>query len=139
MSEYKLKKGYDIKIAGKSELKIENAPHMSHFAIKPTDFRLLKPKMEVEIGSSVKAGSVLFHDKSNPIIKFTAPVSGKVSEIIRGDRRLILAIVIESDGKFESLDFPKCGMSDLQNLESVKNKRTDSCKWFMACSITETV
>jgi Na+-transporting NADH:ubiquinone oxidoreductase subunit A len=122
MSEYKLKKGYDIKIAGKSELKIENAPQMTHFAIKPTDFRLLKPKMEIEVGASVKAGTVLFHDKSNPDIKFTSPVSGKVSEIVRGDRRLILAIVIESDAKFESLDYSKCGMSDLQNLDSSKIK-----------------
>jgi Na+-transporting NADH:ubiquinone oxidoreductase subunit A len=64
------------------------------------------PKLEVKEGDSVKAGSVLFHDKDNPDIKFTSPVSGKVASIIRGERRLIKEVVIRPSASQEYKQFP---------------------------------
>ncbi|MEG1539428.1 MAG: Na(+)-translocating NADH-quinone reductase subunit A, partial [Muribaculaceae bacterium] len=40
------------------------------------------------------AGTPLYHDKDIPDIKVTSPISGKVSQIIRGERRKIESIVI---------------------------------------------
>ena len=55
------------------------------------------PKIEVEIGDEVKAGDVLFFDKKNPKVKYTAPVSGEIVEINRGAKRSIEDVVILAD------------------------------------------
>ena len=75
------------------------------FAIKPTDFIGCFPKMLVKEGDEVKAGSPLFFDKYREDISFTSPVSGKVTGIRRGAKRKLLEVIVEPDGKEESLDF----------------------------------
>jgi Na+-transporting NADH:ubiquinone oxidoreductase subunit A len=50
------------------------------------------PKPMVEVGDTVKAGSPLFHDKKHDSILFTAPVSGEVVEVKRGEKRKLLEI-----------------------------------------------
>ena len=51
------------------------------------------------------AGDVLYHDKNDEKIKVTSPVSGTLAEVVRGDRRKILAVVVEPDNKGESKEF----------------------------------
>jgi Na+-transporting NADH:ubiquinone oxidoreductase subunit A len=60
---------------------------------------VVKPEDEV------KAGDPLFFDKENPEMQFVSPVSGKVVAVNRGERRRVLSIVVESDGKFESVGY----------------------------------
>lgn len=95
---YKLKRGHDIKLAGLAEDEIRPAS-INRFAVKPTDFRGIAPipKVEVEQGDDVVAGQPIFFDKSNPEIKYVAPVSGEVVEIRRGAKRSISHIVILAD------------------------------------------
>ena len=92
MIKHNLKKGYDIKLAGKTEKSIAEAEKPKLFASQPPDFIGLKPRLEVEIGSLVKIGSPLYYDKLRPEIKFVSPASGKVTQINRGDRRAICDI-----------------------------------------------
>ncbi len=118
MSEVvKIKKGLDIKLVGKAEQALQ-APKLSDlYAIKPTDFENLTPKLLVKADDEVKVGTALFQDKYRPEIKFTSPVSGKVVAINRGERRRILEVVVESDGKNEALPFKKGLASDLSAKE----------------------
>lgn len=108
MSEaIKIKKGLSINLKGKAEkvfIKIDNA---TTFAVKPTDFHGITPKLSVNTGDLVQAGSPLFYDKYNTDILFTSPVSGTVFQINRGERRKILEVVIESDKKMDSVMFTK--------------------------------
>ena len=99
MKVKKLRQGYDIKIVGESVRTIEKAPFPKKVALKPTDFEGLKPKLLIKVKDEVKIGTPLAFDKKNELIKIISPVSGKVTEIIRGERRVIEAIVIEPDGK----------------------------------------
>lgn len=105
MADYKLKKGFDINVAGKADLKLVELDAPRKAAILPSEFLGLKPKMDVEEGDPVKIGTVLFHDKNNEKIKFTSPVSGKVAAINRGDRRRIMEVVIENDMKNDAEKF----------------------------------
>lgn len=108
----KIRKGADIKLAGAAErVKTESAAAAS-YAIKPTDFYGLTPKLVVKEGDSVKAGSPIFQDKYNEYLKFTSPVSGKVTEIVRGAKRKILEIRITPDGTNAAEQF------DVSNLNS---------------------
>jgi len=112
---YSVKKGLDIKLLGEAEKTIVDLD-AKRFAIKPPDFIGCFPKMLIKEGDSVKAGTPLFFDKYRENITFTSPVSGKFVEIKRGAKRKILELIIESDGKFESLDFGSSdtGLSDKQ-------------------------
>ena len=101
----KIKKGVDIKLVGAAENVIASLDRPGIFAIKPTDFHNLVPKLVVREGDQVKAGSVLFHDKYREAIKFTSPVSGEIAEVRRGEKRRILEIRILPDVESQSIDF----------------------------------
>ena len=78
----RLKKGFDINLAGKVTPKVVTLNQPDTFAIKPPDFKgIYLPKVVVNEGDTVKAGTTLFHDKKIEDIVFTAPVSGEVVEI----------------------------------------------------------
>lgn len=76
-----------------------------YFALHPTDFIGLMPRLRVQEGDQVKVGTPLFCDKRDERIRFTAPVSGTVSEIRRGAKRQLQAIVIQSDKQNAALPF----------------------------------
>ena len=125
----KIKKGIDIHLVGEAKKEVKNYdPQL--FAIKPHDFIGVVPKMHVAEGDDVKVGTVLFHDKNNESVFFTSPASGKVKAIVRGEKRVILQVVIESDGKFETIDFGKADPSKLSRNEIVE-KLVQSGTWTM--------
>ena len=125
----KIKKGIDIHLVGeaKKEMKVYEP---ALYAIKPLDFIGVVPKMHVAEGDDVKVGTVLFHDKKNEGIFFTSPVSGKVKAIVRGEKRVILQVVVESDGKYEAIDFGKVEPSTLSRNEVIE-KMVQSGTWTM--------
>ncbi|MBO7459769.1 MAG: Na(+)-translocating NADH-quinone reductase subunit A [Bacteroidales bacterium] len=104
MDKIKIRKGLDIHIEGEAIKQLEKF-EPKFCALKPTDFIGVLPKLHVAEGDDVKIGSVLFHDKNNEKIVFTSPISGKVKAIVRGEKRTILAVIVENDGKNESIDF----------------------------------
>ncbi len=75
------------------------------YALMPADFTRVTPKVVVKPEDTVKAGDPLFVDKSIPELQFVSPVSGKVVAVNRGERRRVLSVVVESDGKFESVEY----------------------------------
>lgn len=129
MSEViKIKKGLNIPLEGKAEMVFGQAQLPGLFAIKPVDFHGLTPKMVVAEGDSVKIGSVLFHDKYHPEIKFVSPVSGTVKTINRGERRRILEVVVENDNKDESLDFGKSDPATMDR-DAIVGKLLEGGAW----------
>ena len=125
----KIKKGIDIHLVGEAKKEVKDyMPQL--FAIKPHDFIGVVPKMHVAEGDDVKVGTVLFHDKNNESVFFTSPASGKVKAIVRGEKRVILQVIVESDGKFETIDFGKADPSKLSRNEIVE-KLVQSGTWTM--------
>lgn len=95
----KLRKGLDIKLIGCAKDAGVADVDPLHCAIVPEDFPGLSTKVDVAEGDIVKVGSKLLHDKNFPEICLVSPVSGTVKSIDRGERRRIIRVVIESDGK----------------------------------------
>lgn len=116
----KIKRGMDIKLEGAPSLDIHQANSPATFAVKPTDFKGLVPKMHVKQGDKVKAGDCLFADKKNDKICFTAPVSGEIAEVVRGDRRAILAVKILADSETAYKSFNTSGFVDKSRDEVVE-------------------
>ncbi|MCZ8021541.1 MAG: Na(+)-translocating NADH-quinone reductase subunit A [Cyclobacteriaceae bacterium] len=128
----RLKKGFDINLAGKAAIKFGNADHPETCVIKPDDFHgIYMPKVMVKEGDQVKAGTPLFHDKKNEKIVFTAPVSGEVVEIKRGEKRKLIEVKILADKTVESLSFNKYSVSDLASLsrEKAQTQLLESGVW----------
>ena len=95
----KIKRGLDIKMTGRAEKIYKKAPKAKTYAIRPVDWQELTPKIIPKLCDPVKVGTPIFFDKYNPEIKFSSPVSGTLQEIKRGERRRIIEVVLEDDGK----------------------------------------
>ncbi|MEQ8627189.1 Na(+)-translocating NADH-quinone reductase subunit A [Ekhidna sp.] len=110
----KLKKGFDLNLAGKAENKTIDAPQPDTYALKPTDFSgLSRPKVVVKEGDNVKAGSPLFFERNVEDILYTAPVSGEVVEIKRGEKRKVLEVKILADKEIEFEKFKNYSASEI--------------------------
>jgi len=100
----KIKQGLTIKLNGEAEKRLTEY-HPKRYSVQPSEFRILNPRLLVAEGDTVKAGSPLVHDKKNEKILLTSPVSGKISAILRGEKRKLEHIIIESDNTDEWIDF----------------------------------
>lgn len=116
-----LKKGLNIPIEGMAAQKTKKVIVPDVVAIKPADFRGLIPRLLVKEGDRVLAGSPVLADKQSPEIVFTSPVSGTVTEIVRGEKRKLLEVRIKADKEQEYVDF---GVSKVASLEPDKIKET---------------
>jgi len=112
--DVKISKGVDIKIKGVADRVYANVLPSDFYALKPTDFHLLIPKLILKIGDKVEAGDVVFYDKNCEQIKFTSPVSGIIHNIVRGDKRKILEVIIRAD---KEITYKKFARRDLGNLD----------------------
>ena len=123
-----LKKGLNIPIEGEAELRVSKTIAPGIVAVQPTDFKGFLPRLLVKEGDPVLCGSPVLADKKNADILLTSPVSGTVKEIVRGEKRKLLAVLIESDGKRQCVDF---GVKDAATLDAgqVRQALLESGLW----------
>ena len=117
----KLRKGLDINLRGKAELRLDDAARAEVYALVPSDFEGVTPKMLVKEGDTVKAGTALFFSKNDPRVLFASPVSGTVKAVIRGEKRRILAVTVAADAEqsceaFAAPDTAKCSRAEIVEL-----------------------
>lgn len=125
-----IKKGLDLPISGAPDQVIQDGPAISEVAILGEEYVGMRPLMAVKVGDVVKKGQLLFSDKKNVGVKFTAPASGIVKEINRGAKRVLVSVVISIEGN-DSILFPKFESKQLVGIDRdviVKNL-IDSGAW----------
>lgn len=117
----KLKRGLDINLLGVAEKKLAKASLASVYAVTPSDYEGVTPKLLVKADDVVKAGTPLFFDKNNEQVLFTSPVSGRVAAINRGEKRKILNIAIEPDSVqvYESFNVPTLASATKEDVVSL--------------------
>src|SRR3712207_8818157 len=84
----KLRKGLNINLKGNAVKEIVSVVLPSEIGFIPTAFEGVVPKVIVKEGDVVKAGDTLFVNKAFPAVKFSSPVSGKITAIDRKSTRL---------------------------------------------------
>ncbi len=101
-----------------------------HVAILGDDYLGMRPTMLVQEGDSVMKGQALFEDKKNPGVLFTAPASGTVVAIHRGERRVLQSVVIRLEGDRQR-EFTRHDTADLPTLsrQSVQAQLLESGLW----------
>ena len=125
-----IKKGLDLPIAGQPEQAITKGNDVSRVALVGFDYVGMKPTMLVQVGDKVKKGQLLFTDKKNEGVQYTAPASGTVVEINRGKRRVFESLVIEVEGN-EEVTFNHFSASELSSLtrQQVESQLIESGLW----------
>ncbi|MCE3252757.1 MAG: Na(+)-translocating NADH-quinone reductase subunit [Cellvibrio sp.] len=126
----KIRRGLDLPIAGSPNQSIEDGPQVRQVALIGFDYHGMKPTMAVQVGDKVKLGQELFSDKKTPGVIYTAPASGTVSAINRGDQRVFHSIVIDVEGN-DAIQFSSYAAADLAGLsrESVQHNLVQSGLW----------
>nr|NQU93044.1 Na(+)-translocating NADH-quinone reductase subunit A [Bacteroidota bacterium] len=122
-----IKKGLNINLEGEAEKTITEI-EAGIYAIKPPDFIGVFPKLLIQEGDKVKAGTPIFYDKYRDNIKFTSPVAGTIKEVKRGAKRVLLEIKIEADPEQESVDF-KAGDPNSLTRGQIVEKLLESGVW----------
>ncbi|MGC3871957.1 Na(+)-translocating NADH-quinone reductase subunit A [Halomonas sp. GXIMD04776] len=126
-----VKRGLDLPIAGAPEQRIHDATPVRHVAILGPDYVGMKPTMEVKEGDRVALGQLLFTDKKIPGVRFTSPGAGEVVAINRGERRMLLSVVIRLDDQEQAIEFKAHGAGALANLgrQEVVDQLIESGLW----------
>ncbi|AYN27425.1 Na(+)-translocating NADH-quinone reductase subunit A [Buttiauxella sp. 3AFRM03] len=126
----KIKKGLDLPIAGLPEQQIHDGPAIPLVALLGEEYVGMRPSMLVQEGDKVLKGQPLFEDKKNPGVLFTAPASGTVKAINRGERRVLQSLVIEVQGD-EQVVFERFAPDNLAKLprETVQSQLLASGLW----------
>lgn len=126
----KIKKGLDLPIEGTPSQQIHDGPSITRVAVLGEEYVGMRPTMFVQVDDTVKKGQVLFEDKKNPGVKFTAPAAGKVVEINRGAKRVLQSVVIEVQGdEQETYDAVEAGQLGSLEREKVQQTLVDSGLW----------
>jgi Na+-transporting NADH:ubiquinone oxidoreductase subunit A len=88
-------------------------------ALVGADHPGLKPALAVQPGERVLRGALLFTDRRNPEVRFTAPAAGTVAAIHRGEMRAFLALAIDvgpDDDPQAQVAFEGCGPDAAERL-----------------------
>ena len=122
----KIRRGLDIPLEGKISGRLETV-NVQTVGLIPDDFEGHKWKCVVKEEEEVAAGTPLLQDKETTLIKIVSPIAGRIREIKRGERRKILAVVIE-----RSENDVKSPVYNLNiNADSVRETLLQSGLWSM--------
>ncbi|QLS21695.1 NADH:ubiquinone reductase (Na(+)-transporting) subunit A [Klebsiella michiganensis] len=126
----KITKGLNLPIAGMPSQQISSKTAVKRVALLGEEYIGMRPSMAVREGDRVQKGQLLFEDKRNPGVRFTAPASGTISAIHRGERRVLQSVVIDVDGD-DAVHFPRYELADLAALtrEAVQQQLVESGMW----------
>lgn len=94
MPLYSFRRGLRLPITGEPDQVVQKGAAPSRVAVVADDYVSLRPAMHVAEGDQVKRGQLLFEDRLVPGVRHTAPGSGRVAAINRGERRAFQSLVI---------------------------------------------
>jgi Na+-transporting NADH:ubiquinone oxidoreductase subunit A len=131
---HRISKGLDIPLAGEPQQTIEPAPPVARVALCGADYHGMRPTLLVKEGDRVLRGQPLFEDKKNPGVLYTAPATGTIAAINRGEMRAFQSLVIDiaaDDGPDAQLAFSQYRARPVASLDaaSVKALLVESGMW----------
>ena len=126
----KIKQGLDLPISGSPEQTITEGRAVRSVAVIGSDYVGMKPTMAIAAGDRVKKGQLLFTDKKTPGVRYTAPASGTIAAVNRGEKRVLQSVVIDIDGNEEET-FTAYKTAELAGLtaEQVQENLNESGLW----------
>lgn len=112
----RITRGLNVPLGGGPVQEVRDEKRPKTVALLGDDYTGMKPRMEVAVGDRVKLGQVLFTDRAMPSVRYTAPGSGTVTAISRGEKRKILSVAIRLEDDDE-ISFPAHAEGRLPTLD----------------------
>jgi Na+-transporting NADH:ubiquinone oxidoreductase subunit A len=110
-----LYKGFKLKLAGRPDTSVIRLPRPATVGVSAQDIPHIRPKLMVKENDPVKTGTPLFFDKRDPAIQYVSPGTGTVKQILFGERRRLLEVVIALDAMDSFVQFETIAHQDLAN------------------------
>ncbi len=119
----KIKRGLDLPISGAPDQVISEGPNTRSVAVIGFDYVGMKPTMLVKEGDRVTTGQAIFSDKKTDGVVYTAPATGVISVINRGEKRVLQSVVIDvEDDEYVQFDsYDAAALTDLARDKVVDN------------------
>ena len=128
MPNFTLRKGLDIPVLGAPGRGIQDKATVGSVAVLGADYIGLKPRLAVSEGDVVAAGSPIMAHKDTPEVVIASPVSGRIREINRGERRVLISVVIDvDDTAADPVDFSSVG--DTSTAKGLRERLCASGLW----------
>ena len=125
----KISKGLDIPFKGSPTTTVFTK-NTTHSAIVGEDYKGLKPKMLVSEGDSVSIGQPLFVDKRVEGANYCSPVSGVVTLVQRGSKRVLQNVIVKNESSsFYSFESYKGGDLSKYTAEELISLLLESGSW----------
>ncbi len=105
MKNIKLLKGFKTTLTGMPDMSFIHLPEPDTVAVSAMDIPYIRPKLLVKENDPVKTGTPLFCDKKNKSICYLSPGTGIVKQLVFGERRRLLEVVIDLDKNDEFIQF----------------------------------
>ncbi len=102
MARHVIKRGLDVPIAGAPDQNRIDDARVSRVAVLGRDFREMRPRVQVEVGQSVRRGDLLVTDARHQGLRLTAPAGGTVLAVHRGERRRLRSVVVRIDHEHDT-------------------------------------
>jgi len=118
----KIRRGLDLPISGgpRQEIGASNSTRSTRsVAILGRDYIGMKPTMEIKVGDRVRQGQLLFSDKKTPGVRYTSPGTGVIAAINRGEKRMLLSVVIDLEGD-EEVQFRQFSDQELRTVAAAE-------------------
>lgn len=122
----KIKRGLNIPLEGAALGRIETIKAQT-VGIVPDDFEGHAWKCAVKPGDKTAVGTPLLFDKKTGSINIVSPINGEVTEVRRGERRKITAVVVKATS--DEIELPKFDLSI--NRDSIIETLKKSGLWAM--------
>lgn len=94
-----VRRGLTVPMKGERPVGLAPDPAIGQIGLAGADHPGLRAEMLVDEGTYVAQGATLYRDRRRPDVVFTAPVSGRVSEIAIGARRRMISITVAAEGE----------------------------------------
>ncbi len=116
MEKIKISKGFTPKLTGDPDLSMIHLPFPRTIGCSAGDIPYIRPKLLVKEGDAVKTGTPLFSDKRDLSIQYVSPATGRVRQILFGERRRLLEVIIDPQEKDEFIVFNPVSAGDLADM-----------------------
>ncbi|WP_037255421.1 Na(+)-translocating NADH-quinone reductase subunit A [Roseobacter sp. SK209-2-6] len=128
MRHYKLRKGLELPVEGAPAQEVHEGPAVRTVALLGSDYLGLKPRLAVQEGDVVAAGTPVFANKDTAAAQVVSPVAGRVKAVNRGARRVLISVEIEVDpAAAEPVDFSAVG--DVTTAEGLAERLCAAGLW----------
>lgn len=98
MTLIRIKRGLNLPLPGGVDSAVlVAAPEPAQVALLPQESWGIKVQMLAQEGDRVLVGSPLYCDRRDPRVLYTSPAAGTVARVVRGEKRVVLAVVVKPD------------------------------------------